>query len=145
MTQLVNVREGEMLLYTAMTHTTGGRQHGSSRSSDGKLDIRFSLPGSGRPGTNPEQLLAAGWSACFESAIVIAARRLRFRLPSELGIDAEVDLNEGEEGYFLRARLKVHLPGLDSELANALLEEAHETCPYSRAMHGNVDIHIGFV
>lgn len=145
MTQLVNVREGETLLYTAMMHTRGGRQHGSSRSSDGKLDVRLSLPGSGRPGTNPEQLLAAGWSACFESAIVIAARRLRIRLPSELSIDAEVDLNEGEEGYFLRARLKVHLPKLDPELASALLEEAHETCPYSRAMHGNVDIHIGFV
>jgi lipoyl-dependent peroxiredoxin len=145
MTQLVNVKHGETLLYTAMTHTVGGRQHGAARSSDGNLDVRLALPGSGRPGTNPEQLLAAGWSACFESAIGIAARRQRIRLTSDPTIDAEVDLNQGDDGYFLRARLNIHLPGLDLELAQALLREARETCPYSKAMQGNIDVHIGLV
>jgi lipoyl-dependent peroxiredoxin len=143
MTQLATIQHGEKLLYTAMTHTTGGREHGSSRSSDGNLEVRLSLPGSGRPGTNPEQLLAAGWSACFESAIAIAARNLRVRLLSDPTIDAEVDLNHGDEGYFLRARLNISLPGIDRETAQALIKEAHETCPYSKAMRGNVDVHIG--
>src|SRR3954449_244429 len=81
------------VLYTAKTHTTGGRENGASRSSDGLLDIRLSTPGSARIGTNPEQLLAAGWSACLESAIALAARKRRIDLPAGVRIDAEVDLN----------------------------------------------------
>ena len=121
------------VLYTAKTRTTGGREHGASRSSDGSLDVKLSIPGSGRIGTNPEQLLAAGWSACFESAMGIAARKKKITLPADLAIDAAVDLNLAESGYFLRTRLNVSLPGVDREVAQALVDEADKTCPYSKA------------
>src|SRR5271156_6414130 len=127
---------GEKLLYTAKTHTTGGRENGASRSSDGHLDVKLSIPGSARIGANPEQLLAAGWSACFESAMGIAARKKRITLPADLAIDAEVDLNQADSRYFLRARLNVSLPGVDRQMAQALLDEAHQTCPYSKATRG---------
>jgi lipoyl-dependent peroxiredoxin len=107
------VPSNEKLLYTAKTHTTGGRGNGVSRSSDGHLDIRLSTPGAAGTGTNPEQLFAAGWSACFEGAMGLAARKMKMVLPIEAAIDAEVDLNFADGAYFLRARLNVSLPGLD--------------------------------
>jgi osmotically inducible protein OsmC len=128
------------VVYTAKTHTTGGRENGAARSSDGRLDVQLSVPGSARIGANPEQLLAAGWSACFESAMGLAARKMRIALPASLAIDAEVDLNQGESGYFLSARLNVRAPGLAREVAQALVDEAHQTCPYSKAMRGNVEV-----
>jgi Ohr subfamily peroxiredoxin len=132
-------------LYTARTHTTGARENGRARSSDGQLDIRLSTPGTDRPGTNPEQLFAAGWSACFEGAMGIAARRMKVSLPSELAIDAEVDLclNDGE--YFLRARLDVSVPDIDRNVAQSLVDAAHRTCPYSKAVRGNVDVTVKLV
>ena len=130
------------VLYTAKTRTTGGREHGASRSSDGSLDVKLSIPGSGRIGTNPEQLLAAGWSACFESAMGIAARKKKITLPADLAIDAAVDLNLAESGYFLRARLNVSVPGVDRSVAQALVDEADKTCPYSKATRGNIDVAI---
>jgi osmotically inducible protein OsmC len=136
---------GEKLLYTAKTHTTGGRENGASRSSDGHLDVKLSIPGSARIGANPEQLLAAGWSACFESAMGIAARKRRIALPPDLAIDAEVDLNLSEVGYFLRARLNVSVPGVEREVAQALADEAHQTCPYSKATRGNIDVAINVI
>src|ERR1700731_1404877 len=87
-----HMSQDKKVLYTARTHTTGGRENGVSRSSDGHLDVRLSAPGSGRIGTNPEQLFAAGWSACFESAISLVARQRKILLPPEAGIHAEVDL-----------------------------------------------------
>lgn len=135
----------DKLLYTARTHTTGGREKGSSRSSDGRLDVKLSVPGGPGTGTNPEQLLAAGWSACFESAIGLVARQKKVTLPPGLAIDAEVDLNLGDDGYFLRARLNVSLPDLDRSLAQTLVQDAEHTCPYSKAMHGNVDVTITLV
>ncbi len=96
---------GGKVVYTAKTHTTGGRENGASLSSDGRLDIRLSTPGSARIGTNPEQLFAAGWSACFESAIALAARKKKIKLPADVAIDAEVDLHLGDGEYFLSARL----------------------------------------
>jgi len=128
------------LLYTAKTHTTGGREKGASRSSDGRLDVKLSVPGGPGMGTNPEQLLAAGWSACFESAMALVARKMKVALPVDLAIDAEVDLNLGDDGYFLRARLNVALPGVDRKVAEALVEGAHEACPYSKATRGNIDV-----
>lgn len=128
------------LLYTAKVHTVGGREGGSSRSSDGNLDIRISPPGDHGTGTNPEQLFAAGWSACFESAIGIAARQRKVTLPSGFAIDAEVDLSLVNGLYTLSARLNVSLPGLGREVAQALADEAHTLCPYSRATHGNIDV-----
>jgi lipoyl-dependent peroxiredoxin len=133
------------VVYTAKTHTTGGRESGVSRSSDGRLDVQLSIPGSARIGTNPEQLLAAGWSACYESAIALAARKMKITLPADLAIDAEVDLNLADGGYFLRARLNVSLPGVERDVAQALAEEAHQICPYSKATRGNIDVAINLV
>jgi lipoyl-dependent peroxiredoxin len=128
------------VLYTAKVHTTGGRDGGTSKSSDGNLDIRLSPPGGHGTGTNPEQLFAAGWSACFESAIGIAARKKRVTLPSGFAIDAEVDLNLIGGFYALSARLNVNLPGMERDTAQGLVDEAHTLCPYSRATHGNIDV-----
>jgi osmotically inducible protein OsmC len=133
------------VLYTAKTHTTGGRENGESRSSDGQLDVKISVPGSDRPGTNPEQLFAAGWSACFESAMGLAARKRKIALPAGVVIDAEVDLNLGDGGYFLRARLNVSVPGVERETAQALVDEAEQTCPYSKATRGNIDVAINVI
>jgi Ohr subfamily peroxiredoxin len=137
---MTDTHQNEKLLYTARTHVVGGREHGAARSSDGELDLRLSPPGSGRPGTNPEQLFAAGWSACFEGALAHVARMRGISLPAETAIDAEVDLNRADDGFFLRARLNVDLPGLDREVAQTLIEEAHQTCPYSKATRGNIDV-----
>jgi Ohr subfamily peroxiredoxin len=136
---------GERPLYTAKTHTAGGRENGRSRSSDGRLDIKLSTPGGPRSGANPEQLFAAGWSACFESAIALAARKMKVALPADPAIAAEVDLNMADSGYFLRARLNVSLPGIDREVAQRLVNEAHETCPYSKATRGAVDVAVNLV
>jgi lipoyl-dependent peroxiredoxin len=136
---------GEKLLYTAKTHTVGGRENGASRSSDGRLDVKLSVPGSARIGTNPEQLLAAGWSACFESAMGIAARKMKLKLPADLSIDAEVDLNLAGDAYFLRARLNVSLPGVDRETAQALVTAADQTYPCSKATRGNIDVTVSLV
>jgi lipoyl-dependent peroxiredoxin len=133
---------GEKRLYTGKTHTIGGRESGISRSSDGRLDVKLSVPGSVRIGTNPEQLLAAGWSACFESAMGVAAHKMKVALPADLSIDAEVDLNLAGDAYFLRARLNVNLPGVDREIAQAVVNAADQTCPYSKATRGNIDVTI---
>jgi Ohr subfamily peroxiredoxin len=128
------------VLYTGKTHTTGGR-NGFARSDDGQLDIKLSRPGSGDPGTNPEQLLGAGWSACFIGAIGIAAAARKLAVPADLAVDAEIDLCKTEaKGYFLQARLRVSLPGMEPAVAESLVSTAHQTCPYSKALHGNVAI-----
>jgi len=135
----------EKLLYTARTHTIGGRQDGMSRSSDGRLDVRLSAPGGAGIGTNPEQLFAAGWSACFEGAMEIAARKRKIVLPSKSAIDAEIDLVLDDGAYALRARLGVSLPGLDRDVARDLIDEAHQTCPYSKAVRGNIDVTVDLI
>lgn len=132
-------------IYTAKTHTTGGREHGMSRSSDGNLEIKLSTPGTGKPGTNPEQLFAAGWSACFEGAMGIAARKKRITLPEDTAIDAEVDLCTDGKEYSLQARLNISIPGLDREVAQQLVDAAHQTCPYSKAIRGNVNVEINLL
>ena len=131
-------------LYTAKTHTVGGRE-GSSRSSDGRLDIKLSAPGQSGIGTNPEQLFAAGWSACFEGAMGLAARRLKVTMPADASIDAEVDLCLVDGSYFLQARLNVSLPGLADDVAQAIVNAAHQTCPYSKATRNNIDVVINLV
>jgi Ohr subfamily peroxiredoxin len=129
----------EKVLYTSKVHTTGGRD-GASRSSDGRLDITLSVPGMPGNGTNPEQLFAAGWSACFLGAMGVAAARMKTRLPANAAIDAEVDLCGTGGEWFLQARLNVSLPGLEREIAQALVDAARETCPYSKATRGNIDV-----
>jgi lipoyl-dependent peroxiredoxin len=134
----------EKVLYTGKTHTTGGRD-GVSRSTDGHLDIKLSPPGGAGVGTNPEQLFAAGWSACFIGAIGLAAGRAKVALPADLAIDAEVDLGFTNGSYDLQARLNVSLPGMDRDLAQALVDAAHQTCPYSKAIRNNVNVEINLV
>ena len=134
----------DKVLYTAKTHTTGGRD-GSSRTSDGRLDVKLSSPGTAGAGTNPEQLFAAGWSACFLGAIGVAAAKKKVSLPADRVVDAEVDLGTNEGGFALRARLNVSLPGLDREVAQALVDAAHQICPYSKATRGNIDVAINLV
>lgn len=131
----------EKVLYTAKAHTTGGRDGGSSRTSDGRLDVKLSPPGGPGSGTNPEQLLAAGWSACYLSAIKLIAGKMKVTLSSDVTIDAEVDLGPvGGGAYGLAARLNVSLPGVEREVAQQLVDAAHQVCPYSRATHGNIDV-----
>jgi Ohr subfamily peroxiredoxin len=135
---------GSKTLYTAKVHTTGGRD-GAARSSDGRLDVRLSVPGGPGAGTNPEQLFAAGWSACFEGAMAIAAKSMNVALPSGIAIDADIDLCHGDDGYFLRARLNVSIPGMERGLAQSIVEAAERTCPYSKALRGNVDVSVALV
>lgn len=132
-------------MYTAKAHTTGGRDGGASRTSDGRLDVKFSVPGGPGTGTNPEQLFAAGWSACFLGAIKYVAGQKKVRLPADPAIDAEVDLCKGDDGFSLQARFNVSLPGLDREVAQAILEGAHQTCPYSKATRGNINVEVNLV
>jgi Ohr subfamily peroxiredoxin len=105
------------------THTTGGRD-GASRSSDGRLDVQLSTPGSTGDGTNPEQMFAAGWSACFIGAMGLAATKTKVALPADTAVDAEVDLRTADGAYFLQARLNVSLPGVEREVAESLAHAA---------------------
>ncbi len=127
-------------LHRAYPHDRG--REGVSRSSDGRLDIQLSSPGGPGSGTNPEQLFAAGWSACFIGALRLAATRMKVQLPPSLAVDAEVDLGTTDGAYGLVARLKVSLPGIDEDIAQQLVSAAHETCPYSKATRGNIAVYI---
>ena len=127
----------EKVLYTAKAHTTGGRA-GMSRSSDGRLEVRLSRSGSS--GTGPEQLFAAGWSACFESAMEFAARNMKITLPADHAVDAEIDLGPEGGAFSLAARLYVSLPGMERATAQRLVEATHQVCPYSRATQGNIGV-----
>ena len=133
------------VLYTAKAHTTGGREGGASRTSDGRLDVKLTVPGTPGNGTNPEQLFAVGWSACFLSAIKHVGAKMKVRIPPEVAVDPEVDLCMGDDGYSLQARLNVSLPGLDRQVAQEILDAAHHTCPYSKATRGNIKVEINLV
>lgn len=126
-------------VYTAQVHTVGGRE-GAAKSSDSQLDIKLATPGTNRPGTNPEQLFAAGWSACFEGALGLVAKQAGIQLPPETAVDAEVHLHLDEsEGYFLTAQLNVSIPGVSADVAQVLIDRAHETCPYSKMTRNGID------
>jgi osmotically inducible protein OsmC len=133
------------ILYTGKTRTSSGGRDGDARSDDGRLAIQLSSPGGKGTGTNPEQLFAAGWSACFIGAMGLAASKVQVKVPADTAIDAEVDLANADGAYFLRARLNVSLPGLEREVAQSLVDAAHQTCPYSKAIRGNVDVVISLV
>ncbi|MEJ0091726.1 MAG: organic hydroperoxide resistance protein [Limisphaerales bacterium] len=133
------------VLYTAKAHTTGGREGGASRTSDGRLEVKLSVPGGPGNGTNPEQLLAVGWSACFLSAIKIVTAKKKLKLSADPTIDIEVDLCTGNDGYFLQVRFNVKLPGLEPQVALSILDEAHHICPYSKATRGNVKVEFNLV
>lgn len=130
----------EKVIYTAKAHTKGGRDGGTSRTSDGRLDVKLTPPGAKGDGTNPEQLFAAGWSSCFLSAIKLEAVASKVRLPADVAVDAEVDLGVTDGQYFLQARLNVSLPGVERQTAQYLVDGAHRRCPYSKAVHGNIHV-----
>ena len=132
----------DKVLYTARVHTTGGgRDGGVSKSDDGHLDVTHTPPGKGN-GTNPEQLFAAGYSACFIGAMRAVAAKQGLRLPEDLSIDAEVDLGPVGQAYGVAARLHIHLPGMDRAAAQALIDAAHQVCPYSNATRGNIPVEL---
>ncbi len=131
----------DKVLYTAHAHTTGGRD-GASRTDDGKLDVKLSSPGTAGTGTNPEQLFAAGYSACFIGAMKAVAGMQKITLPQDLSIDASVDLGTLAHGYGVAVRMTVTLPGMERAAAQALVDAAHQVCPYSNATRGNIDVAI---
>jgi Ohr subfamily peroxiredoxin len=129
----------EKILYTGHTYTSGGRE-GAGRSDDGRLDLKLSPPGAPGHGTNPEQLFAVGWSACFLGALRHACNARKIRFPATAAIDAQVDLLHGEQGFFLQVRLFVSLPDIETNIAQQLIDAAHQNCPYSKATRGNIDV-----
>jgi Ohr subfamily peroxiredoxin len=130
----------DKVLYTAKAHTTGGREGGTSRTSDGHFDVKLAIPGQPGNGTNPEQLFAAGWSACFLSAIKLVAGHKKIRLSPDSAVDAEIDLGTTDSKYFIQARLNVNLPGIQPDIAQEIVNAAHLECPYSKATHGNINV-----
>ena len=132
-------------LYTAHATSTGGRT-GTTESSDGKIKLQLSTPkalgGDDGPGTNPEQLFAAGYSACFIGALKAVGGMQKIAIPQDVAVDAEVDLGPITGGYGIAVRLQVHLPGMDRAAAQALVDAAHKVCPYSNATRGNIDVTI---
>lgn len=122
------------VLATGKTHTTNGA-NGAAHSADGFLDIK--LP---QPHPAAENLFGAAWSACYMGALEFAAAQRKVKLPSQLAVDAEIDLNQADGAFFLRARLNVSVPGIDRSQAQALVEAAHKICPYSKAIHGNIEV-----
>jgi osmotically inducible protein OsmC len=131
----------DKVLYTARAHTTGGRE-GQSRTDDGRLDVTLSSPGGAGNGTNPEQLFAAGYSACFIGAMKAVAGKQKITLPADLSVDAEVDLGPVGQAYGIAVRLNVHLPGMDTTSARQLVDAAHQVCPYSNATRGNIEVQL---
>ncbi|HWU78647.1 MAG TPA: organic hydroperoxide resistance protein [Caulobacter sp.] len=128
-------------IYTAHAHAVGGR-NGTAKSDDGHLDVKLAFPksmGGDGNGTNPEQLFAAGYSACFLGALGLVARNQGVKL-GEHSLDAEVDLIKDETSFHVGVRLKLNAPELDRETAEKLLHAAHAVCPYSKATRGNVDV-----
>jgi Ohr subfamily peroxiredoxin len=135
------------LIYTAQAKTTGGRE-GRSISSDNKLDVQLSTPkelgGAGGPGTNPEQLFAAGYSACFIGAMKFVAGQDKITLPADLSVTADVGIggNTKGVGFAIAVVLNISLPSMDADAAKALVEKAHQVCPYSNATRGNIDVEL---
>jgi lipoyl-dependent peroxiredoxin len=125
--------------------TTGGRDGGSAHSADGRLDVEFLIPGGRRAGTNPEEMLAAAWSACFIGAMRLAAAKMKAPFPADVALSAEVDLCTADDGYFLRVRLNIRLPALEHSVTQALVDAAHQTCPYSKATRGNIRVTLNVV
>lgn len=128
----------DKVLYTARTHTTGGRD-GASHSDDGRLAVTHTPPGALGKGTNPEQLFAAGYSACFIGAMKAVARQMKLTMPNDVAVDAEVDLGPVGQAYGIAVRLTVHLPGMERTQAQTLVNSADLVCPYSNATRGNID------
>ena len=129
----------DKVMYTAHAHTTGGRD-GQSKTDDGRLNVTLSSPGTAGTGTNPEQLFAAGYSACFIGALKAVAGMKKVTVPEGTSVDASVDLGKIPNGYGIAVRLDVSLPGMERAAAQELVDAAHQVCPYSNATRGNIDV-----
>jgi Ohr subfamily peroxiredoxin len=138
----------DKVLYTAHATATGGRE-GSAKSSDGALDVRLSTPnelgGAGGPGTNPEQMFAAGYSACFIGAMKAVAGKQKIALPADVSITADVGIGPIPAGFGIQVALNISLPGMDRAVADKLVAAAHQVCPYSNATRGNIDVALNIV
>ncbi|MBL8521000.1 MAG: organic hydroperoxide resistance protein [Betaproteobacteria bacterium] len=138
----------DKILYTAHATSTGGRD-GRAISSDGQLDVKLTPPkemgGSGAPGTNPEQLFAAGYSACFMGAMKFVAGKEKIALPADASITGHISIGPIPTGFGIAAELAISLPGMDRAAARALIDQAHQVCPYSNATRGNIDVTLTLV
>lgn len=134
----------DKVLYTAESHTTGGRDGGAGKSNDGALDVKLNPPGSGKAGTNPEQLFAVGYSACFIGAMKAVAPKVGVKVPEDVAVDANVSLGptNGGAAYGIAVKLAVSLPGLDADAKKKLVDAAHQVCPYSNATRGNIPVEL---
>ncbi len=132
----------EKVIYQAHAKSTGGRD-GTTRTSDGLLDLKLAVPkemGGAGGGVNPEQLFAAGYSACFIGAMKYVAGLDKIKLPAETSIDATVDIGQIPQGFGIGVQLKVSIPGMERAAAETLVQKAHAVCPYSNATRGNIDV-----
>jgi len=137
----------DKVVYTAHAHTTGGRE-GRSVSDDGLLDVKLSPPkamGGAGTATNPEQLFAAGYSACFMGALKHVAGTKKLAVPADASIDASIDIGPIPAGFGIAARLAISLPGMDRAVAQDLIATAHQVCPYSNATRGNIEVEITLI
>lgn len=138
----------EQVLYTARATSTGGRA-GTSKTPDGRLDLSLSVPkglgGDDGKGTNPEQLFAAGYSACFIGAMQFVAGQQKIKLPPDTSIDAEVGIGPIPGGFGIQVALDVRIPGMDRQAAEKLVQDAHQVCPYSNATRNNIDVKLNVV
>ncbi|SFR53434.1 peroxiredoxin, Ohr subfamily [Marinobacter daqiaonensis] len=133
----------DQVLYTAYAEATGGRD-GRAVSSDGVLDVALTTPkslgGAGGEGTNPEQLFAAGYSACFIGAMKLVAGQEKLPMPKDVSVEGVVGIGKTNDGIGLEVELRISLPGMDDDKARELIEKAHQVCPYSKATRGNIDV-----
>ncbi|CAB3768352.1 organic hydroperoxide resistance protein [Paraburkholderia humisilvae] len=138
----------EKVLYRAHAHATGGRD-GRATVADSKLDFKLTTPrelgGAGGDGANPEQLFAAGYSACFIGAMKFVAARDKISMPADASIDSSVGIGQIPNGFGIEVEMKISLPGMDRAAAQALIEKAHVVCPYSNATRGNIDVTLTLV
>ena len=138
----------DKVLYTATATATGGRT-GTARSSDGALEVTLSTPrelgGAGGPGTNPEQMFAAGYSACFIGAMKAVGARMKLKVPDEVSITTEVGIGPIPAGFGIQVAMRISLPGFERSQAEALVAAAHQVCPYSKATRGNIDVSLTVV
>ena len=138
----------EKILYTAHAKSTGGRE-GTSKTDDGVLDVKLTTPkqlgGNGAPGTNPEQLFAAGYSACFIGAMKHVAMKQKIALPAETSITADVGIGPIPTGFGIQVALSVTIPGMERAAAEQLVQAAHQVCPYSNATRGNIEVALNIV
>ena len=135
----------DKVLYRAQATSQGGRE-GSSKSSDGVLNLQLSTPkelgGGGGPGTNPEQLFAAGYSACFLGALKFVAGQAKVALPQDLTVTGDVGIGQIPTGFGIEVDLTIHAPGMDQQQLQQLVDKAHIVCPYSNATRNNIDVRL---